>query len=95
MTSAPTPPQKLSRPLRLSRSAALAAISIIVLAASLVSFAESYRGLFEWASGHGLHGFWAYAWPLQIDSFLAVGELGLIVALADRWVSGRGSPRGP
>jgi hypothetical protein len=32
-----------------------------------------------------LHGFWAVAWPLQIDTFIGVGELALFVALADSW----------
>lgn len=67
------------------RRAALAAIAVLVGAASLVSFAESYRGLWLWAHGHGLSGPWAVAWPLQVDTFIAVGELALFVALADRW----------
>ncbi len=68
-----------------ARLAAPAAICVLVAAASLVSFAESYRGLFDWASGHGLHGPWAVAWPLQVDVFIAVGEAALFIALADRW----------
>jgi len=71
--------------LTVPRRAALAAISALVAAASLVSFAESYRGLFLWASRHGLHGTWAVLWPLQVDVFIAVGELALFVGLADRW----------
>jgi hypothetical protein len=66
--------------LRIPRSIALAAIAAIVAAASLVSFAESYRGLYLWAGGHGLTGIWAAAWPLQVDIFIAVGELTLFVA---------------
>jgi hypothetical protein len=58
-----------------------------VAGASLVSFAESYRGLYLWAHGHGLAGLWAVAWPLQVDTFIAVGELPLFVALADRWAA--------
>jgi len=73
--------------LRVPRRAALAAIAGLVAAASLVSFAESYRGLWLWAHGHGLSGAWAAAWPLQVDVFIAVGELALFVALADRWAS--------
>ena len=65
--------------------AALVAISVLVAGASLVSFAESYRGLYLWAHQHGLHGVWAAAWPLQVDIFIAVGELALFVALADGW----------
>jgi Protein of unknown function (DUF2637) len=71
--------------LRVPRRAALAAIAVLVAAASLVSFAESYRGLFIWAAHHGLGGAWAVSWPLQVDVFIAVGELALFVALADRW----------
>ena len=71
--------------LRVPRRAALAAIAVLVAAASLTSFAESYRGLWLWAQHHGLHGVWAVAWPLQIDTFIGVGELALFVALADSW----------
>ncbi len=68
-----------------ARTLALRAIAAIVAVASAVSFAESYRGLFEWAHRHGLQGVWAYAWPLQVDVFIAVGELALFAGLAGRW----------
>jgi hypothetical protein len=68
-----------------ARGAALAVICALAAAASLTSFAESYRGLYLWAAGHGLRGLWAAAWPLQVDVFIAVGEAALFVALADRW----------
>jgi hypothetical protein len=71
--------------LRVPRRGALAAIAVLVAAASAVSFAESYRGLFDWAREHGLSGPWAVIWPLQVDVFIAVGELALFVALADAW----------
>lgn len=71
--------------LRVSRHAALAAVAVLVAAASLVSFGESYRGLYDWAREHGLSGGWAVAWPVQVDTFIAVGELALFVALADQW----------
>jgi hypothetical protein len=64
------------------RKAALAAIALLVAAASVASFAESFRALLDWALHHGPHGVWALAWPVQIDTFIAVGELALIVALA-------------
>jgi hypothetical protein len=67
------------------RRAALAAIAVLVFTASLVSFAESYRGLYEWAGRHGISGIWVAVWPLQVDVFIAVGELTLFVALADQW----------
>lgn len=68
-----------------ARRIALWAISGLVAAASLVSFGESYRGLWEWARHHGLGGFWAAVWPLQVDVFIAVGELSLFVGLAYAW----------
>jgi hypothetical protein len=71
--------------LRTPRRAALVVIAVLVGAASLTSFAESYRGLYDWAAGHGLAGVWAVLWPLQVDVFIAVGELALFVALADAW----------
>jgi Protein of unknown function (DUF2637) len=71
--------------LRGARGLALAAIGALVAAASVVSFAESFRGLYEWAHEHGLSVHWAAIWPLQIDVFIAVGELALFVALVDRW----------
>jgi hypothetical protein len=71
--------------LRGARWLALAAIAALVAAASLVSFAESYRALYEWAHEHGLSAHWSAVWPLQIDVFIAVGELALFVALVDRW----------
>jgi hypothetical protein len=58
---------------------------MLVGAASATSFAESYRGLWLWASHHGLAGLWADIWPLQVDVFIAVGEVALFVALLDRW----------
>ncbi len=71
--------------LRVPRRGALAAIAVLVAAASAVSFAESYRGLYDWSAEHGLSGPWAVIWPLQVDVFIAVGELALFVALADAW----------
>jgi hypothetical protein len=68
-----------------SRTLALWVIAALIAAASLVSFAESYRGLYDWAARHGLHGLWAVIWPLQVDVFIAVGELALFVALAFAW----------
>ena len=71
--------------LRIPRGIALAAIAALIGVASLVSFAESYRGLYTWAQHHGLGGTWSAIWPLQVDVFIAVGELALFVALIDRW----------
>ena len=64
---------------------ALWVIAALIAAASSASFAESYRGLWLWARHHGLSGFWAAAFPAQIDVFIAVGEVALFVALARQW----------
>jgi hypothetical protein len=71
----------LNRP----RRWALRIISTLVAVASAASFAESYRALYVWALHHDLRGLWAVAWPVQVDAFIAVGELALFVGLADRW----------
>lgn len=78
-------PRSVIGSLRGPRALALWVIAGLVAAASVTAFAESYRGLFEWSDHHGLTGVWAYAWPLQVDVFVAVGELALFVALTDRW----------
>lgn len=64
---------------------ALWAIAVLIAAASAASFAESYRGLWLWARHHGFSGFWAAAFPAQVDVFIAVGELALFVALVLAW----------
>lgn len=81
------PPRRLAPVgvLRAARAAALWAITVVITAASAASFAESYRGLWLWARHHGLAGFWAAAFPLQVDAFIIVGELVLLVAMIDRW----------
>jgi hypothetical protein len=71
--------------LRTARQAALWGIAVLVAASTLVAFGESYRALYLWARRHDLAGLWAYFWPLQVDTFLAVGELALVVAMTDRW----------
>lgn len=68
-----------------SRRGALVAITFLDLAATAVSFGESWDALYQWALHHGLHGFWAFAFPLQIDTFIAMGELALFIAIIDHW----------
>ena len=80
--AAPQPPAGI---LRGPRLAALIAIAALIAAASGAAFTESYHGLYEWAGEHGLSGFWQAAFPVQVDVFIAVGELALFVALIDGW----------
>lgn len=73
------------RTLTAFRRTAIIGITLAIWAMTIDAFAESYRGLYEWASNHAMTGFWAASFPLMIDGFILVGELVLIVALADRW----------
>jgi len=68
-----------------TRRAALQAIGLIAIAASVNALAHSYAGLYEWAVHHRLGGWQAMSWPAEIDVFLAVGELALYVAYLDGW----------
>jgi hypothetical protein len=81
----PAPAPVPGRVLSGFRLAALSAIAAVITTASAASFAESYRGLWLWARHHGLSGFWAAAFPLQVDAFIVVGELSLFIAMTDRW----------
>lgn len=82
---APSAPRFAAGILRKPRAVALALIAFLVTTASFVSFAESYRGLYLWAQHHDLSGPWAALWPVQVDTFVAVGELSLFVGLVDGW----------
>lgn len=68
-----------------TRRAALCAIGVIALLASMNALAHSYAGLYDWAIHHRLGGWQAMSWPAEIDVFLAVGELALYVAYLDGW----------
>lgn len=81
----PAPPGELTGVLRTFRTAALWAIAALTATASGAAFTESYRGLFEWAEHHRLSGFWAAAFPAQVDTFIVIGELVLFVAMVGRW----------
>jgi hypothetical protein len=65
--------------------AALWALSLIVMAASATAFAESYNGLCKWAEQHRVTGMWADIWPLQVDAFIAAGELTLLLSALYLW----------
>jgi hypothetical protein len=83
--SVTTVPQSAEPFLRIPRVIALWTVAALVLASAGVSFAESYRGLCLWSERHSLHGIWAAVWPLQVDTFICVGEVSLFIALVDGW----------
>jgi hypothetical protein len=68
-----------------TRRAALYAIGVIAIAASVNALTHSYAGLYDWAVHHRLAGWQAMSWPAEIDVFLAIGELALYVAYLDAW----------
>jgi hypothetical protein len=71
--------------LSIPRRVALASIAVLVTATSATALAESYRALVTWSARHGITGALASVWPLQVDTFVVIGELALFVALADGW----------
>ena len=65
------------------RWTAVALMSGLVIAATVVGAAQSYSGLYNWALAHGHHGWKAQSWPLLVDTFIAVGEIGLFLLAID------------
>lgn len=68
-----------------ARNLALGSIAVLNAVATVVSFGESYAGLFRWATEHGVVGFWGGVWPLMVDLMILVAESGLFVAHHDKW----------
>jgi hypothetical protein len=71
-----------------TRSLALYLIAGIVVIGTATAFVQSYEGLHGWASRYLSEG-WALTWPLQVDAWIAVGELALYVAYRDGWSARR------
>lgn len=55
----------------------------IVMVATADGFAQSYSGLYDWALQHRLSGWKAESFPLLVDLFILVGELGLFLLALD------------
>lgn len=81
----PPAPAELTGALRAFRAAALWLLAVLVVTADGAAFSESYRGLLDWADHHWLSGFWAAAFPLQVDVFIVAGEIVLFIAMTDRY----------
>jgi uncharacterized protein DUF2637 len=71
--------------LRVPDVIAIGLIAVVVILATVVAIAESYRNLWVVAGWSGLHGFWQAIAPAVVDSFIIVGEALLFVALARNW----------
>lgn len=67
------------------RNLALGMIIGLNALATIVSFGESYFGLYRWATEHGVAGFWGGVWPMMVDLIILVSESALFVAHYDKW----------
>jgi hypothetical protein len=67
----------------IARYITVALMGVAVLIATGDGFAQSYAGLYGWAVEHGLHGWKAQSFPLMVDLFIGVGELGLFLLAID------------
>lgn len=73
----------------LTRWGAVGLMATAVLTATAGGFAQSYAGLYNWAKEHGLTGWKADSFPLLVDLFIIVGELGLFLLALDAFVFNR------
>ncbi|GAB2844908.1 hypothetical protein GCM10022221_50260 [Actinocorallia aurea] len=69
----------------ITRWAAVGLMAAAVLTATGGGFAQSYSGLYQWAIEHGLTGWKAASFPLLVDLFIIVGELGLFLLALDAY----------
>lgn len=70
----------------LTRWGAVGVMATAVLTATGGGFAQSFAGLYHWALEHGLTGWKAQSFPLLVDLFIIVGELGLFLLALDAFV---------
>lgn len=81
----------MNRTTRIAHSASVALMGALVLVATADGFAQSYAGLHRWALAQGLTGWKADTFPLLVDLFILVGELGLFtLALEGHRLTRRG-----
>jgi len=67
----------------IARYVAVALMGLGVLVATADGFAQSYSGLYGWGLEHGLKGWKAQSFPLLVDTFVLVGELGMFLLAID------------
>jgi hypothetical protein len=68
---------------QIARYAGVTLMGLAVLVATADGFAQSYSGLLRWATEHGLRGWKADSFPLLVDLFVGVGEMGLFLLAID------------
>jgi Protein of unknown function (DUF2637) len=75
---------------KIAHLATVGLMAVAVLVATGDGFAQSYAGLLRWATEHHLHDWRADSFPLLVDLFILVGELGLFaLALEGHRISRR------
>jgi hypothetical protein len=67
----------------IARIVTITLMGLAVLVATGDGFAQSYAGLYGWAIEHGLRGWKADSFPLMVDLFIGVGEMGLFLLAID------------
>jgi hypothetical protein len=67
----------------IARVVTIALMGVAVIVATADGFAQSYAGLYGWAIEHGLTGWKADSFPLLVDTFVGVGELGMFLLAID------------
>jgi hypothetical protein len=67
----------------IARYVTIAAMGLAVLVATGDGFAQSYSGLYGWGLEHGLAGWKADSFPLMVDLFVGIGEMGLFLIAID------------
>ncbi|RSN71355.1 DUF2637 domain-containing protein [Actinomadura sp. WAC 06369] len=81
----------MTRTTLIAHRVSIVLMAVLVLVATADGFAQSYAGLHRWALEHGLKGWKADSFPLLVDLFIAVGELGLFaLALEGHRLTRRG-----
>ncbi len=64
---------------QIAHRVALGFMAVAVVGVTLDGFAQSWAGLYGWAIEHGLNEWKALSFPLLVDAFILIGELGLFV----------------
>lgn len=67
----------------LVRTVTVVTMGTAVIVATADGFAQSYAGLYTWGLDHRLTGWKAESFPLLVDLFVLVGELGLFLLAID------------
>lgn len=65
------------------RVTTVVSMAVAVIVATADGFAQSYSGLYRWGLEHELSGWKAQSFPLLVDIFVFVGEMGMFLLALD------------